>query len=578
MRRNSFVTDLCTSIRTRESSFYNPRTGWVYIAWNGADAIGFDGTPVPSREYAGRREVMRFLAKGTHTVSAQSGHLDDITIRAIPQLMHCKLGANPHIREFGDYDWAFLERWVNPHINSMVASGGADQVDHATEWKRRGNRWIVERGMPVSLSNVADPAAIVAWMADNVLNDPTRPDGVLIDEFSGGNAPAFAGYAEAARRIASDRRFDGIALYPYFGGHFPLTDDWRVGVPDAPDNSGHLIRAIFDAATADGERGSANWWVSWERYLREFRHVEDATDAMDDRFLNSMREWRAFYPEAQRKMMIALGYLTITESVNLHPSVDFKVYMDMQLRYLATHEEFDGLAGVYEYLSSYADEESARFAPRLYRHYCIEGNTDLYTARFGWRYNSDIIRNADFEDWWDTWKFPIVEQERSMRAVSIPGYSHLQGRWPRTTIGDTALVMKRRANSANTLSQPLRNIVPGRYYSVKLITGDYGAFVEGRSENSHHGVRILLRGDAEIAPDRSFTAVVPNNYAHTLEPFVGDAHYYFNWHLVVFKATGPNITLTISDWLTDDAPQASVGQEILYNFVEVQPFWIGDES
>lgn len=577
MRRlNNFVTELAREDAATEVAFSTDRAGWVHISCDGPDSVTkLDDAPVVSREIGGRREIMAWLPAGPHGFSA-SAKLGNISIRRVPQLMHCQYGANPHIPEFGPYDWNFLAKWVLPHINSMVASGGQSQVEQSAEWKRLGGRWIVERGMPAPQDRPADPEQVAQTLAAHILDEPTKPDGVLVDEFFSGNYAAIPGFIESFRLLAADERLRGTAIYPYVGGQYPATNDWREGDPDAPDNSRHLYRACFDAAFPGGERGSANWWISWERYLHEHRYAEDAVRHMDIRMGEPMQRWREFYPDAQRHMMIALGYLTVTESVDHHPSVDFKVFMDMEFQYLATRKDFDGLAGLYEYLSSYADEESVRWAPRLLRHYCIEGNTGLLGERLGWRYNPDIIRNPDFEYDWESWEFEIIPQERTMQVVSHHRYSFLQGRWPGTRVGDTMLVMRRRAEAPNTISQKLWNVVPGQYYSVRLITGDYGALTKGLSVRDKHGVRVLIDGDAEIVPAQTFQAVVPNNYSHTLEPFTAQYNYYFNWHVVVFKATGPDIRLHITDWLSDDAPGAPVGQEIAYNGIQAQPWWPGD--
>jgi len=82
----------------------------------------------------------------------------------------------------------------------------------------------------------------------------------------------------------------------------------------------------------------------------------------------------------------------------LNPQVDYKVFLDMQYRHLATSPECFGLWGVMIYKATYAEEEALRWAGRLFRHYCIEGNTDLLSERYGFTYNLRHIRNADFNE------------------------------------------------------------------------------------------------------------------------------------------------------------------------------------
>jgi len=43
----------------------------------------------------------------------------------------------------------------------------------------------------------------------------------------------------------------------------------------------------------------------------------------------------------------------------------------------------------------------------------------------------------------------------------------------------------------------------------------------------------------------------------------------------VFKAKGTAARLTVTDWLGDQNPGGPVGQELMVNFVEIQPY-LGD--
>lgn len=48
-----------------------------------------------------------------------------------------------------------------------------------------------------------------------------------------------------------------------------------------------------------------------------------------------------------------------------------------------------------------------------------------------------------------------------------------------------------------------------------------------------------------------------------------------NHHRIVFRAKAPTAKLTISDWAEDGKPGGPVGQELICNFIEVQPY-LGD--
>jgi len=75
--------------------------------------------------------------------------------------------------------------------------------------------------------------------------------------------------------------------------------------------------------------------------------------------------------------------------------------------------------------------------------------------------------------------------------------------------------------------------------------------------------------------EKSFQSAVPNNYAHQLGAFIDTNRAWLNYHWKVFRANGPVAKLTISDWFSDQEPGGPIGQELIYNFIEVQPYWEG---
>ena len=78
-------------------------------------------------------------------------------------------------------------------------------------------------------------------------------------------------------------------------------------------------------------------------------------------------------------------------------------------------------------------------------------------------------------------------------------------------------------------------------------------------------VRVTLT-NAEMISDKCFTHVArlqqPTKWA--------------NWHVRVFRAKARTARLTISDWAADDKPGGPIGQELMYNFIKVQPYWPAD--
>tara|TARA_B100001123_G_scaffold291655_1_gene325142 strand:- start:3125 stop:3274 length:150 start_codon:yes stop_codon:yes gene_type:complete len=46
-----------------------------------------------------------------------------------------------------------------------------------------------------------------------------------------------------------------------------------------------------------------------------------------------------------------------------------------------------------------------------------------------------------------------------------------------------------------------------------------------------------------------------------------------NYHWRVFRATRDRALLTISDWSSNQNPGGPSGQELMFNFIEVQPYF-----
>ena len=560
---NNFVAELMSVAALLqpcgEWSFTNPREGWVYIS-SAARAEGDDriwisldseGNLIAHGDGASPvQEAMRYLSKGEHRLSIRSRGrplLERLVVRAIPELIFCKFQYDPHIPEFGPYDWDFLKEHVLPNVNVIVGSGAERHRPLVEEWKRRGGRWIVEIPATPYFEGWDAERAYRYWAGSPGMSDPLL-DGIIVDEFGGGDNPAYPAIIESIRRLKGDGRFKGKLFYPYCGSMYGTG----------------LSREFIETVIGSGYR------FAWERYLPEQPDEEAAARLLDERLSGEMRRWREGIPGCAEHMIVCLGYLVITESLNVDPSVDFKVWMDMQFQRLATDPAFSGIYGVMEYTCGYADEETVRWAARLYRHYCIEGQTELLSRRYGFKYKLDHIRNPDFEEGLEGWKIKEAE-EGSVRVRRMEGYSWLQGRYPRTERGDVFLWMRRSDRGPNVISQEIRNLEPGRLYSLKMITADYGDLVEGRSVRREHGIFIRIEG-VDPLPERCFRSVIPNNYAHQLGPFTREHRFWFNYHWMVFKARGSSARLIISDW-DGDKPGGPIGQELILNFIEVQPYY-----
>jgi hypothetical protein len=311
------------------------------------------------------------------------------------------------------------------------------------------------------------------------------------------------------------------------------------------------------------------WAVALERYFPEQRTEAQARQYIQANLVDTIREWARGQPEVVRHTLVVWGFFLSAppEFLDVDPGVDYKAFMDLQFGALANDPNLFGLYGVTTYLSAYSDEETIRWAGRLYRHYCLEGQTERLTDT----YNLSHIHNPDFEQGLQQWTArPAVEG--SISTGTAPGLSWLEGRYPPTNQGNTYLLLTRSDRGPNTIAQTVKGLQPGRLYSLKMITGDRQDFVKGVSAKQTHAVSLDL-GGVEPVPDKCFQFAFPSCYAHVQGSFNAQTPYWMNLHHRVFRAKAQEATLTISDWAAPNQPGGPIGQELMLNFVQVQPYF-----
>jgi hypothetical protein len=586
-RLNNCVTELLTlsPLPARANTqwpFTNPRDGWVFVrstanlTSRGRLSVLIE-PPLPGQSSPASQpnrsndrnklllvhaktgvdtqEGMRFLPAGEYHVRFQSegaASVQRLVVHAVPELIFCKFQYDPFISPHGPYDWTFLQQHIAASANCIVGSGAEPHREFVKSWKQQGKRWIVECGVPAldGKQPLTADEAYAYWTQNVGLTDPLL-DGVVADEFLG-NRPGmkYPEWTEAVRRIHAANAFRGKFFYPY------CTAIFRDPV------SAEFLRTVM----------RSGYPFAWEVYLQEQPDEAAARKHLEAKLAAEMWRWRAALPHCEQHMILCFGYMSLptTETLNMDPQVDFKVWMDMQFQHVATDPAFDGLYGLMEYTCGYADEETVRWAARLYRHYGIEGHTALLSRSLGFKYRLDHLENPDFADGTKAWTVEPAEPG-SAEASAMQGYGWLQGRYPRTSRGDTFLWAKRGAQKPNLVSQELKNLQPGTLYSLKTVTADYQELQRGKSVRQTHAVSLAVEG-VTVLPGKSFQHVMANNYAHPLGAFNEQNQAWMNYHFRVFRATGPTAKLVLSDWASPGAPGGPAGQELMFNFIEVQPY------
>src|SRR5579859_1947907 len=495
---NNLVASLLdvTPARTAESfPFFRASDGWIFISLavrgEGPVRLILDkGSPAetpmnPAPGHGPTYEAMHHLSKGRHTLQLQLARgisIEHLTIKAIPELIHCGLGFDPQIKSYGPYDMDFLQRGFLPNVTTLIVPSNLKVTNSLIEdWHRQGKRFVAEVGVNPEAKSAAEHAAF--WTS--FFTNAPFVDGIIIDEFIV-NRPvsewiqtmtpdrlarmdeeraAYQSYSQAFKLIHADSRFANKSIYAYVGGSGKKLNQEIIGT--------NIIRTILDCG----------YFVAPERYLHEMSSPKRSQEALQA-FVEGLADWETKEPGVKSQMVITFGLLSMPSgSLNKQPNVDYHVWMDQQMNVVANDPTFANIAVLNWWTSLLADEETVRFVVKLYRHYAIEGKTNLLTSD---PLFLSHIQNPDFEQSTNGWTLHPAENG-TIAARSFPRYGRIEGRFmglgrpsDPEHVGDTFLWMKRSEKRPNTFSQTIKNLEPGRLYSFKMLVCDYNDLISPR--------------------------------------------------------------------------------------------------
>ena len=318
---------------------------------------------------------------------------------------------------------------------------------------------------------------------------------------------------------------------------------------------------------------ASDFFMAWERYHHEMPTEAEGRALMDRLLGVEIIKWKAAFPDLLPHLVMVLGTFMTGPELDVRPEVNYKVWMDMQMQYLATHPAFDGLYGLQWLYSGVASADILRWECAIYLHYCILGATDLLSNRYGWKYMLTHIANPDFVDGLAGWK-----AEGNVTTRYLERFARLENRYwqrgvePDEPSGNAFLLTRRDANHPNRVQQELKNLVPGKLYTVEAITADYQDIKAGRSAEKRDAVSITVEG-ATAVPELSYQSVPYRSaFPHPQLPFPNGPAW-LNHHRVAFRATKPTARLVLSDWARPTDPGGRPGQELMWNYIQVQPYY-----
>ena len=581
---NNLVTELVKlkSIPAKpvyqEITFTNPREGWIFISAstrvekNDVVKISIDADQedaVLNYQFgdATTKETMHFLTTGKHKLriwfpeKPGSAELDvqNLIVRAVPAMVYCAYPVASRAN-YGVYDEEFLAKDVLPNINTIVGEGGEKHQSRQKRWKQRGGKWYLEQNIPSFLrrSRKDVPEPLTAdftydyWTKSAGFTNPYL-DGVCGDEFEWKDTQIrdFPAYVEALKRIAANEEFKNKKVHGWTYGKEMYTE------PVAKE----LLQTFF----------ASGYKIAWMFYPSERSTEAVMRQHLYGNLSQTIQSWEKNIPGMTKHIILSTGFFSAPPiSLNTNPHVDFKVHLDMQFNYLANAPECMGLYGIMAWKATYADEEYLRWFGRLFRHYCIEGNRNMLSDEYGFKYIPGHIINADFDDGMKGWTVTLAAP-KSVRAGTMASLGAIQGRFMAPDMGNHYLWMKRSVEKPNKVSQEIKNLVPGKLYSAKLFVADFQDYVKGESMQKRLAVSVDIDNVNMVQP-KCLVLEVTVDRLSSVGSFKGKKAPWMNIHRLVFRAKKPTAKLTISDWTDEATPGGPIGQEILYNFVEVEPY------
>lgn len=299
------------------------------------------------------------------------------------------------------------------------------------------------------------------------------------------------------------------------------------------------FKPFLDAVMTNGHK------LAPELYMDEKPTEEAARDTISSRLVETMAAWRQHYVGIENHLLITLsaGNCAMRYSNDKCPQASYKVLLDMQFHALANEPAFEDLWGVGFWSGHYIDEELMRWYAALFRHYLIQGKRERLTDD---PYLLDHLENPGFEDGTEGWTIEPAEAESAV-VIAVADMPQKGARQKYCPVPEGGHVLRTRRTGArpNVMSQTIRSLELGRFYSLKLYNTDAGY------TNRLIPVSIRLEG-------------TDLQQANTLDHVWKKGKICWNYHYRVFRARSSEGQFVISD--------AQTG-EVFWDFVQIEPYF-----
>jgi len=537
-RLNSFTVELMSKDfrNVKSVSFTVPRRSWVYFRFETAQPVNAELSGLKSPLLTGknvRKETQRRLDSGEYTIAFQQPFNGKLIVRTVP-VLYKYAGINDCvIPGIADYDLAWHEKYVFGVFNTVGTRGVPENLRDYTA------------SVGMECADHIRPPARDAYNPDNIkafrkklLRENSNvfkrsSQWVEFDEFFWNSDEGLLVAADAFPLMKNPQKKD---LLHWFGG------------TDGPAVPGFHHKAVSALMNAGGGHG----YIAYEAYFKSRPAESEAGEYIKHTLKTAAARMNEFIPHSNGAFGFIFGnfHQHPVLSLDFHPGVNYKYFLDMQFRAIASDPQFNGigLAGFWGF--NYANEEIARWCCELIRHYVLEGNTGLLSEKYGYTYLLKHVKNGDFEDGLNGWSVHgdvKVGTHRNFGSLS-------EGRWGAANIGDHFAVFTGHGKQENSLTQIAQGLVPGKPYVLEFMTADYDDVRDGKVNPRVIPVSAELPR-AEILKDFHYTDRRDNQKTGRI-----------NYRYIRFIPSKETQELIFRDSGRD-------GEKLLMNFVRIAPYF-----
>ena len=547
-RLNNFVTELFRGeVKAGPVRYMNPRTGWVWCELKPSSG----GDPVVE---------MRNFPAGERTYAASADGF--LRIHAVKTLLGSSVPS-----PLGCYDWkrytyggAWYMKHEFPLLNTCFAYGFTPEKPWAGTYKDAGR--IIGPEIGISGEAFASAAILRSHVTDS-----------------------------AAFRAGLDIEVDEHAILNSRTAHYVTAEElWKVVDRPSAVNifwSDIMNNVFFDkaglaseiAAIANTGRGrgmlfSETYFSGLDDWTAAARQVEHYADVIDS--------LRKISPMAPSALLLCFGGYIEQGGWNNYssPYVDMKVLYDHFMHCIATDPRFAEVGGTGLTAQHHFDEEMMRWFLMAFRHYFLEGKTELLSPKFDFTYRPGHLSNADFENGLEGWK-ALPADGGAIVATNVAGYAlKYQARKDVPDgYGDTLACFTRSAVRPNLLVGRLTGLRPGRLYSVMYYANDPAELADPGSVGMDFPFAVAVRR-GEAVPSHAYKRQWPPDRqpdgfrlgSKTKYPIRITGHF-------LFRATSEEDDLVFSDWTSSTRGGAAAGRQTYLNGVRVRPYYdVGAEG